>query len=199
MTRQTPNILLVAVAALASAGCHEDMVDQPRSDALEASDFFDDGRAARPLVPGVVPYGAPSPGAPLQTGRENGQLLAELPVEPTEALLRRGQQRFDIFCSNCHSRVGDGDGMIVRRGYRRPPTFHSDRLRGVPIGHYFDVMTNGFGAMPSYALQISVADRWAIAAYIRALQLSQHATADELPADVRRNLERGSSGALPSP
>ena len=171
------------------AGCHEDMYNQPRIEPQEASDFFEDGRAERPLVPGTVVYRSPSASDTLATGREDGQLVTELTVPLDNALLRRGQERFNIYCSVCHGRTGDGDGMIVQRGYRQPPTFHSDRLRGVPIGHLFDVATNGFGAMPSYALQVPVRDRWAIAAYIRALQFSQHAVADDLPADVREKLD----------
>jgi mono/diheme cytochrome c family protein len=171
------------------------MYDQPRYEPLESSDFFNDGRASRPLVDGVVQYGAEAPTTPRDTGRAGGALVAELPVELNEALLRRGRTRFDVFCSNCHGRLGDGNGMIVERGYRRPPTFHSDRLRGVPIGHYFDVMTNGFGAMPSYALQTSVDDRWAIAAYVRALQLSQYAASDDLPADLREALAKSAADA----
>lgn len=181
--------LAAALAAIVLAGCHRDMYEQPRYEPLETSDFFEDGRAARPLVPGTVQYQAAPVDGPLHTGREAGQLVSELPMKLTEALLRRGQERFNIYCSVCHSRTGDGDGMIVRRGYQRPPTFHSDRLRGVPIGHFFDVATNGFGAMPSYAAQVAVRDRWAIAAYIRALQLSQHAAAADLPADVRQKID----------
>ena len=106
-------------------------------------------------------------------------------------LLRRGQERFNIFCTPCHGGAGEGDGMIVRRGFRRPPTYHSDRLRGVPIGHFYDVITNGFGVMPDFAEQVPVRDRWAIAAYIRALQLSQHAKPDDLSEDQRLLLEAG--------
>jgi hypothetical protein len=166
------------------------MFDQPRYEPLEQSDFFDDGRASRPLVPGTIPYGAAPTDNVLHIGREGEQLASELPMSLTEALLHRGRERFDIYCSVCHGRGGDGNGMIVQRGYRQPPTYHSDRLRGVPIGHFFDVMSNGFGAMPSYALQVPVEDRWAIAAYIRALQLSQYATADDVPNELRPQLEQ---------
>jgi mono/diheme cytochrome c family protein len=176
---------LLATAAVASAGCHEDMYNQPRYEPLERSEFFADGRTSRPLVPGTVQFGAKPADDVMFTGRNGGELATELPVELSEALLNRGRERFNIYCSVCHSRIGDGNGMIVQRGYRQPPTFHSDRLRGVPVGHFFDVMTNGFGAMPSYSLQVPAEDRWAIAAYIRALQLSQFATGAEVPADVR--------------
>jgi mono/diheme cytochrome c family protein len=176
-------------ALLALVGCHSDMYDQPRYEPLERSDFFDDGRASRPLVAGTIPFGVAPTDDVLHTGREGGQLVSELPVGLTEGLLKRGQERFNIYCSVCHGRGGDGNGMIVERGYRQPPTYHSDRLRGVPIGHFFDVMTNGFGAMPSYALQVPVEDRWAIAAYIRALQVSQHATVDDVPDELRKQLD----------
>jgi mono/diheme cytochrome c family protein len=185
-----PHNLFVALMLIALVGCHEDMYNQPRYEPLEASDFFDDGRASRPLVPGTVQYGAQPADDVLFTGRNDGELATELPMELTEAVLQRGQERFNIYCSVCHARTGDGNGMIVQRGYRQPPTVHSDRLRGVPIGHLFDVMTNGFGAMPSYALQVKPEDRWAIAAYVRALQLSQFASGEDVPPDVRRQLEQ---------
>jgi cytochrome c553 len=165
------------------------MYDQPRLEPLEPSKFFDGGQASRPLVEGVVTFGAPRVDDALHTGKENGELVDELPLPLDAVLLARGQQRFNIFCANCHGRTGAGDGMIVQRGYRRPPTYHSERMRGVPIGHFFDVMTNGFGAMPSYASQLPAPDRWAIAAYIRALQWSQYARVDDLSAEERDGLE----------
>jgi mono/diheme cytochrome c family protein len=166
------------------------MYNQPRYEPLEHSDFFQDGRSARPLVEGTVPYQQPPQDTPLITGRSNGALLQELPVDVDLALLTRGQERFNIYCSVCHGRTGEGDGMIVQRGYRRPPSYHTVRLRGLPPGHFFDVMTNGFGVMPSYAKQVSVSDRWAIAAYIRALQFSQYAEADSLPETLRQSLQQ---------
>lgn len=180
-----------ALALIALVGCHRDMYDQPRLEPLEKNTFFDDGRASRPLVDGVVEYGAMSPDSVYLSGKVNGELTDELPPEMTldVALLKRGEQRFNIFCSNCHGLSGDGDGMIVLRGYRKPPTYHSDRLRGMPIGHFFDAATNGFGVMPSYASQIPVNDRWAIAAYVRALQLTQYAKLDDVPAAERQQLE----------
>jgi mono/diheme cytochrome c family protein len=164
------------------------MYDQPRYEPLERSDFFDDGRASRPLPAGTVTYRQPPPNTLLATGRSNGALTQEFPVQVNLALVKRGQERFNIYCSVCHGRTGAGDGMIVERGYRRPPSYHTDRLRGLPVGHFFDVMTNGYGAMPSYAKQVSVNDRWAIAAYIRALQLSQFADVNSLPAPIRQAL-----------
>ncbi|MBA4106529.1 MAG: quinol:cytochrome C oxidoreductase [Pirellula sp.] len=191
---------IAALALIALVGCHRDMYDQPRLEPLEKNTFFDDGRASRPLVEGVVEYGAIPPDSVILTGKVNGQLTDELPPEfkLDAALLKRGEQRFNVFCSNCHGLSGDGDGMIVLRGYRKPPTYHSERLRGTPIGHFFDVATNGFGVMPSYASQIPVEDRWAIAAYIRALQLTQYAKLDDLPEAERQQLEN-QPAATPSP
>jgi mono/diheme cytochrome c family protein len=179
-------VVLLAVAC----GCHRDMYDQPRFEPLEASEFFADQRSARPRVAGTVAYRAPAPGDVRQTGRVGDQLVDEIPIPVDLALLRRGQERFDIYCSVCHGRTGVGDGMIVERGYKRPPTYHSDRLRGLPIGHFFEVITQGYGVMPSYATQVAAEDRWAIAAYIRALQLSQYANASELPEAARAEFQR---------
>jgi mono/diheme cytochrome c family protein len=186
---------------LALAGCHRDMYDQPRLEPVEKNTFFDDGRSSRPLVEGVVEYGAISPNDVFNSGKVNGQLTDELPESVTldAALLKRGEQRFNIFCSNCHGFSGDGDGMIVLRGYRKPPTYHSDRLRGMPIGYFFDVATNGFGVMPSYASQIPVKDRWAIAAYVRSLQLTQYAKLDDVPEAERQQLENAQPATTQSP
>ncbi len=172
------------------------MYDQPRLDPLEANRFFDDGRASRGLVEGTVAYQAPWPGDPRFTGRNenDGELVTELPVDVDAALLERGRERFNIYCSACHGRTGDGNGMIVQRGYTQPPTYHSDRLRGAPIGHLFDVITNGYGVMPSLAVQVPVDDGWAIAAYVRTLQWSRYASVDDLSAEQRAKLE-----ATPTP
>jgi mono/diheme cytochrome c family protein len=156
------------------------MQDQPRYEPLEHSALFADGRSSRPLVPGTIPRGHLEVDQAYFAGREDGSLVDKLPVELTPALLERGQERYNIYCSPCHARTGDGNGMIVQRGYRRPPSYHTDRLRGMPVGHFFDVITRGFGMMPSYARQVPVEDRWAIVAYIRALQWSQYAVVDEL-------------------
>ncbi len=199
MVRNNFNMIgVLALAALAAlAGCHDDMYNQPRYEPLERSDFFDDHRSSRSLVAGTVVYRAERTDDVLHTGRSDGELATDLPIELTAALLRRGQERYNIYCSVCHARTGDGNGMIVQRGYRQPPTLHSDRLRGVPVGHFFDVITNGFGAMPSYALQVPTEDRWAIAAYIRALQMSQYAGVDELPEDVRAQLNESKTEGAP--
>jgi hypothetical protein len=176
------------LGALLLAACQQQMADQPRYQPLQKSTFFGDERSARPLPPGTVARGELRLDDALSTGKSSGVLVDTLPIPLTLALLDRGQERFDIFCSPCHGRVGNGEGMIVRRGFRPPPSYHIDRLRQAPIGHFFDVMSNGFGAMPSYAAQVPLYDRWAIAAYIRALQLSQHATLADLPPAERQRL-----------
>jgi mono/diheme cytochrome c family protein len=179
-------LLLLGLAAL--AGCKQKMADQPRYEPLGRSTFFGDDRAARPLVEGTVARGQLRSDEPLYTGRERGKLVDTFPFPVTRAVLARGQQRFNIFCSPCHDRVGTGQGMVVRRGYRAPPSFHMDRLREAPAGYFFEAMTNGFGVMSDYAQQIQPEDRWAIVAYIRALQLSQHATLADVPEDQRQQL-----------
>jgi mono/diheme cytochrome c family protein len=165
------------------------MHDQPKFIPLRQSTFFADERSARPPVTGTVARGQLREDALLYTGKVNGADATMFPFAIVERTLRRGQERFDIFCSPCHARTGEGDGMVVRRGYRRPPSFHDDRLRSAPVGHFFDVITNGFGAMPDYAAQINAEDRWAIAAYIRVLQFSAHATLNDVPPDVRGKLQ----------
>jgi mono/diheme cytochrome c family protein len=179
---------LCACIAVA-AGCHRDMYDQPRYEPLDKSDFFDDHRASRPLPPGVVAFQAPPTDDAKHSGRENGKLVEQIPIPVDLAVLNRGQERFNIFCSNCHGRTGEGHGMIVLRGFKQPPTYHSIRLRGLPVGHFFEVISLGYGQMPAYANQTSVEDRWAIAAYIRALQLSQFADASDLSTAERAALE----------
>ena len=165
------------------------MHDNPRFEPLEASTFFADGRSQRMPVPNTVARGTVHTDEQLYTGKIGGQLADTLPVPATLDLVARGRERFNVFCSPCHGQTGRGDGMVVQRGFRAPPTFHSDRLRAAPVGYYFDVITNGFGAMQDYASQVPVADRWAIAAYIRALQLSQHANVEDMPAEKRAALD----------
>jgi mono/diheme cytochrome c family protein len=179
--------LFLALAVAASA-CRQEMYDQPRYKALGRSRFFTDQRQARPPVEGTVARGMLRADSKLYAGKEGNTLIAQFPLPVTRALLDRGRQRFDIYCAPCHDRTGSGDGMIVRRGYRRPPTYHSDRLRQQPDGYFFDVITNGFGAMPDYATQVPAPDRWAIVAYIRALQLSQQASINDVPAAERSQL-----------
>lgn len=171
------------------AGC-DDMFDQPRYETYEPSAFFADGMSARPPVAGTVARGQLQADRPFHTGRgANGALLADNPLSVSMAVLERGRQRFDIYCAPCHSRTGDGDGMIVQRGYPAPPTFHSPRLRGVPDGHLFEVISSGYGKMPPYRAMLSARDRWSIAAYVRALQRSRDATIDDVPPDKRHALE----------
>lgn len=164
------------------------MASQPKHRALSPAGFFEDGRSERPLVEGTVPRGALERDS---LGASKDSNVFPLPL--TAALVDRGAERYGIFCSVCHGNVGDGNGMVVQRGFRRPPSYHIDRLRQAPHGYFYDVITNGFGVMPDYAAQIPPDDRWAIIAYIRALQLSQHVPASELPAPLRQNL--GSRGA----
>jgi hypothetical protein len=178
----------MAVGLAVVIGCQQKMADQPRYEPLSQSSLFDDDRAARPLVEGTVARGQLRSDEPLYTGKEGGKLVDTFPFPLTLTVLERGEQRFNIFCSPCHDRVGTGQGMIVRRGYRAPPSFHIDRLRQAPAGHFFEVMSKGFGGMPDYAQQIRPEDRWAIVAYIRALQLSQHATLANVPEDQRPQL-----------
>ena len=186
----TTNHLATCLALLALAsGCHRDMRDQPRSDPLEASDFFSDGVASRTPVAGTVARGQLKADSHFETGMVNGKLVTTFPAPVTEEMLARGRERFGIYCMPCHGQLGDGQGMVVRRGFKQPSSFHVDRLRAAPPGYFFDVMTNGFGVMSSYASQVPPADRWAIAAYIRALQRSQYATLADVPAAERERLE----------
>jgi len=172
--------VLACVAVLLLSGCLQDMADQPKYRPLGASDFFDDGRASRDPPEGTVARGQLRIDEHFYAGAVGGKPVETFPEPLTPDLLDRGQQRFDIYCAACHDRVGNGQGMVVQRGFPPPPSYHTDRLRAAPVGHFFDVITNGFGRMPDYRDQIPTADRWAIIAYIRALQLSQHAARDQL-------------------
>ena len=166
------------------------MHDQPKYVPLRESTFFTDQRSARPFVSGTVARGQLREDSLLHTGKLNGVDATVFPFAIDARVMARGRERYDIYCAPCHGRTGQGDGMIVRRGYRRPPTFHQERLRESPFGHFFDVITNGFGAMPDYASQIRAEDRWAIVAYVRALQVSAHATVADVPADRRGSLDQ---------
>lgn len=209
-------LLLAAYCLLFITGCRQDMQDQPRYEAYEASKFFKDGLSARPLVEGTVPRGYLREDAHLYTGKKSagsqnqsgrsasapttasnsnsGAAVAAgaqssstsgaamfpddvdtFPFPVTKEVVARGQERYQIFCSMCHGATGAGDGMVVRRGFKQPPSYYTEDLRGAPVGHFFDVITNGWGSMPRYSQQIPVQDRWAIIAYIRALQLSHPA------------------------
>ncbi len=191
MSRKTPLLLLALAAAALLAGCRQDMHDQPKLKPLAESDFYSDHRSARPLVEGTVARGHLDDDPLLDTGKIEGKDATEFPWPVTSEVMARGRERFNIYCAPCHDRSGSGDGMIVRRGYRRPPSYHIDRLRQAPVGHFFDVITNGFGAMPDYRDQVPVADRWAIIAYIRALQASQNATLESVPPAEREKLAPG--------
>jgi mono/diheme cytochrome c family protein len=185
--------LKIEAAALCSlllaTGCRLDMHDQPKYTPYKASDFFTDQRSARPLVEGTIPQGHLDADELLYTGRSGSEYAETFPFAVDQGVMQRGRERYGIFCSPCHGLSGAGDGMVVRRGYRQPPSFHNDRLRQAAPGHLFDVMTNGFGAMPDYATEVPVRDRWAIIAYIRALQLSQYAAVSELPPAMRGQLK----------
>jgi mono/diheme cytochrome c family protein len=192
MNRRHTSLLAFGFGLLAfSLGCRQDMHDAPRYDPLEASAVFPKGSSAQPLIAGTVPRGFLNEDEHLQTGKVNGEPVNTFPFAITKADLDRGEERFNIFCTPCHGKTGEGNGMVVQRGYRQPPTYHSDRLREAPVAYFFDIMTNGFGVMPDYRSQIPVEDRWRIVAYIRALQLSQHASAADIPADELRRLESG--------
>lgn len=187
------------------AGCRQDMHNQPKYKTFRASTFFADGKSERQLVDGTVPRRNLRDNPSQSDGDSNGgQLLpidgisappeidlskaTTLPFPLTQEVMDRGQERFNISCAPCHGRLGDGNGIIAERGFRHPPSYHIDRLREVPIGHFYDAITNGFGAMPSYADQVAPRDRWAIAAYIRALQLSRNATLADVPPGERSKL-----------
>ena len=195
LSRAVCFLLLTAFCVVAS-GCRYDMQDQPRYKAYKRSEFFNDGRASRDWPEGTVARGLLKEDKALHTGKidnpnTNAQVesttnaagntivtsfpnaIDEIPVPVTKELLNRGQERYNIYCIVCHGPVGAGDGMIVRRGFSPPPTYHDDRLRNAPVGHFFDVITNGWGKMNGYGAQVHAADRWAIVAYIRALQVSQ--------------------------
>jgi mono/diheme cytochrome c family protein len=177
------------LAALSLSACRQDMHDQPRFIPLRPSGFFEDGRSERPLIQGTVARGHLNDDLALYTGKgADGKPLDTFPFPVTKDVVARGQERFNIYCSPCHGRTGSGDGMVVRRGFRHPPSYHTDPIRDLANGYIFDVITNGFGAMPDYAAQIPARDRWAIVAYVRALQLSENASLTDVPAEDRGKL-----------
>ena len=175
------------------------MHDQPRYKPLAESTFFSDHRASRPKVDGTVARGHLRVDTALYTGKQGDQDIDFFPFPITREDLTRGQQRFNIYCSPCHSRVGDGTGLVVMRGFRQPPSYFTDKLKQAPVGHFFDVMTNGFGAMPSYASRVIPEDRWRIIAYIRALQLSEDTRLADLTPEEKAKLttEPPPRGVLP--
>ena len=187
-------VLAVATCALVVGACRQDMHDNPRYEAYEAGGM-------RAPVEGTVARGSllatPSPAAGTPAGAPAAK--DAFPFAITDEVLARGQSRFNINCAPCHSMLGDGDGMIVRRGLKKPPSYHEERLRNSPASYFVDVMSNGFGAMPSYSDKLTVEDRWKVAAYIRVLQLSQHAKVDDVPPEERAKLEKGPETAQPQP
>jgi len=176
---------------VAFVGCRQDMHDQAKNQPFEASDFFSDGKAGRSLVEGTIARGYLQEDAYLYTGKIKGEPVDAFPFEVDLDALKRGRERYDIFCSPCHDRAGMGLGMVVQRGFKQPPTFHSDRLRAVKPGYLFDVITNGFGSMTSYRARIPTQDRWLIAAYIQTLQFSAYAPVGELSGRDKEALRSG--------
>jgi mono/diheme cytochrome c family protein len=180
MKSRTELVCVLFCLLVAVSGCRQDMHNQPKYRPLRASTFFDNTSSARPLVEGTIARGTLQTDAAFFTGKNGAMLVSELPFPVSQAVLDRGEERFNIYCAPCHDRTGSGNGLVVQRGYPKPATYHSDRLRQIEAGYFFDVMTNGFGRMPDYRAQISPRDRWNIVAYIRALQLSQHAAASDV-------------------
>src|SRR5579864_1595295 len=180
----------LGLAAIVLAGCRLDMHVQPRYTPDKPTAFFGDGRSERPEVPGTVAHGDFHSDDLLSTGLIDGKPADAFPFPITAKDLARGRSRYNIYCAPCHDYNGTGRGMIVLRGFQQPPSYHIERLRQAPVGHFFEVMTNGFGTMYSYASRVSPEDRWRIAAYIRALQLSRHATIADVPANERAQLEQ---------
>ncbi|MDE3056589.1 MAG: cytochrome c [Bacteroidota bacterium] len=180
---------VLSAMMLGAVGCGGVNLDnQPKYKPLAASRFFPDGMSSRPLVEGTVPRGSFTTDSLLIAGRVNGQFATMFPFPVTEQVLVRGEDRFNTFCSPCHGRLANGGGMVVQRGFPKPPSFQTDSLRAMPAGFFFDVITNGFGRMYSYAPSVPVRDRWAIVAYIRALQLSQNVPVQDLPEAEQRQL-----------
>jgi mono/diheme cytochrome c family protein len=195
-----PAALAVLAAGLLAAGCRQNMHDQAKYEPYEESDFFPDGQASRPLPAGTVARGFLREDAGAYTGiGRDGQAVTALPFPVTREVLRRGEERYGIFCASCHDRAGTGRGMIVQRGFTQPSSYHIERLRNAPVGYFYNVITEGFGVMPSYAHQLTPEERWAVTAYIRALQLSQSARLADLSPEERARLDaafrQGEQGA----
>jgi cytochrome c553 len=183
----------LGAVAMLLLGCRLDMHLQPKYLPYEPTDFFADGRSERQPIPGTVARGQLRLDELFYTGRENGVVVNKFPFPITRADLERGRERFNVYCTPCHDYTGTGRGMIVQRGFPQPPSYHIQRLRDAPAGHFYEVITDGFGVMYSYAARIEPADRWRIAAYIRVLQLSRNATIQDVPADQRQNLTQQSA------
>ncbi|HEY0703022.1 MAG TPA: cytochrome c [Candidatus Acidoferrales bacterium] len=191
---RTRAIFCVAALAVFAGGCRQDMHIQPKYLPYQETNFFADGRDERPVVEGTVARGHLRLDDLLYTGKEDGEVADKFPFPMTRADIERGRQRYNIYCTPCHAYTGNGNGMIVQRGFPAPPSFHIDRLRQAPAGHFYQVMTDGYGQMYSYAARIEPEDRWRIAAYIRVLQLSQHATIDDVPEAERQKLNAETAG-----
>jgi mono/diheme cytochrome c family protein len=187
------------IAPILLAGCSRlDMQDQPKLKYERPSDFFADGRSGRPEVDGTISRGSLNEDTAYYEGKDAaGKDIEAFPLVVDKALIVHGHERFDAFCAPCHGRIGNGLGMIVRRGFKQPPSYHIDRLRNAPVGHFFDVITNGYGAMLNYAQQVSVRDRWAIVAYIRALEYSQNANINDLPTEARARIPGADTALTP--
>jgi len=182
--------LLLGLLAILCAACRQDMQQQPKYTPLKRSGFYPDGRSARPIPPGTIATDEVNDNSPVTTGSDNRGFLTTIPIPVTAALLERGRDRYNIYCSPCHAETGYGNGMITRRGYQSPANLHRDSVRNAPPGYLFAVISNGYGAMPDYSYQIKKArDRWAIIAYIRALELSRSAPIAGLDAQDRARLE----------
>ena len=190
MIRPSKHLLTIVLLILAVSGCRRDMQDQPRYKPLRASRFFADSRSARPIPAGTIARDELNDTDVLHTGLNNGAFTTQFPVPITKQLLLRGQERYNIYCTPCHGFLGDGNGMIAKRGFKWPANFHTDRLRNAPPGYLFQVVSNGYGAMPAYRHQIEPNDRWAILAYLRALQLSRNATLADVPPNAHTQLEK---------
>jgi len=186
---------VVALAAVTVAGCRQDMHDTPRYEVFEANPNFPDGRASRNPPAGTVARGQLRADDHFYTGKVDGEFVAEFPFAISQADLERGRERYTAYCTPCHGQTGDGQGMVVQRGLRQAATYHQDRLRDAAPGYFYDVISNGFGAMQGYAEQVPPRDRWLIAAYVRALQLSQNATVDDVPAAERGRLDAAPAAA----
>lgn len=182
-------MVAIISAAILCAACRPDMNNQPKAKPLSQSDFFSDGANARQPPPHTVTFGQDRQENAHDAGLTNGIYLTQMPVKLTPELLQRGREQFEAMCAECHDRTGSGNGMIVQRGFPQPPSFHVDRLRNAPVGHFYDVITNGYGVMTSYATRVSPNDRWAIAAYLRALQLSHNAKLSDVDLAERAQLE----------
>jgi mono/diheme cytochrome c family protein len=178
-------VISAMAATFALVGCRQDMQDQPKFYPQRGTTLFADGRSVRPQVENTVGRDQLHEDSYFYTGLQDGKEGDGLPIALNAATMQRGQERYNIYCTPCHSRVGNGDGMIVQRGYRPAGNVHTDRLRAAPLGHFYAVISNGYGAMPDYSAQLTPADRWAVAAYIRALQLSQNAKASDAPAGAK--------------